>query len=118
VEGQHSALGKARQQDTLDRYAVINLILDKIMNLQDGFFQAWQVGTTPRVEVKPRPRPLTAEGSNRHFGSMGKYEANRQVRWQAQRRYDGLEVVPVSTEAVEPNNHGDRRYFRIYFYGW
>jgi hypothetical protein len=49
---------------------------------------------------------------------MGKYEANRQVRWQAQCRYDGLEVVPVSTEAVEPNNHGDRRYFRIYFYGW
>jgi hypothetical protein len=118
VEGQHSALGKAGQQDTLGRGPAINLILDKIMNLENGLFQAWQVGTTARIEIKPGPRPLPAEGSNRHLGSMGKYKANRQVSRQAKLRHDGFEVVPISTQTMEPNNDCDRRSWRIYFYRW
>jgi hypothetical protein len=47
---------------------------------------------------------------------MGKDKANRQVGGQAQLGHDGLEVMAIGAQAVQPDNHRDRRKVRVKFY--
>lgn len=109
VQGHGPALGKARQYDTPGRNAAFDFASDQRL---DGAGRPANTagvlapGNVHIVDVVPGRHAHAAIDRHRLGRRMGKHETYAEFGRQAQEGHDRLEVVPVGTQAVQPDDAG------------
>jgi hypothetical protein len=104
VERDGSALGETGQDDSMARDAPRLLPLDERLDLLLGGADAGGVLAAIVGDVVPGPHGEAAvDGDGLHRG-VREHEAHAPRRGQAELRHDGLEVVAVGAETVQPDH--------------
>ena len=104
-----SALRKTGDDDALRRNSARDLGFDVVAKDLFRFMHASCVGTTCNIcidYVIPGAHHIAAVDGHRAHRGVGKDKARTIGERRAQMRHDGLEVVSVGTEAVQPNDAG------------
>src|SRR5690554_636354 len=103
-----TALGKTREHEPFAREAALVLALNQSLQQPCTVANTLNVllyTRAQRSDVVPRPHRHAAVQGHRSDRRMGKDETHI---LQAQLRHDRLEVVPVGTQAVQPDDGSTR----------